>query len=62
MNFTNKTILITGASSDIGKECATQLVSKGANLIITARSKQELNALSQQLTTRHNNIWVKSSL
>ncbi|WP_133471977.1 SDR family NAD(P)-dependent oxidoreductase [Paraglaciecola marina] len=59
MNFANKTILITGASSGIGKEFATQLASKGANLIITARSEHELNVLSQQLTTRHNNIWVK---
>lgn len=60
MNVKNKTILITGASSGIGKEFATQLASKGANLIITARSEDELNKLAFQLEQEYSSIWVKA--
>lgn len=49
LNFENTTILITGASSGIGKEFATQLASKGANLILTARTHSDLINLAEEL-------------
>ncbi len=57
-NFTFKsaTVLITGASSGIGKAFAESLASKGANLILTARTESELVKLSQELTSLHTNI------
>ncbi len=59
MNVKNKTVLITGASSGIGKEFATQLAGKGASLIITARSEDALNKLASQLEQEYTGIWVK---
>ena len=44
-NFKNKTILITGASSGIGECFAKTLDELGANLILTARSKDKLDQM-----------------
>lgn len=60
LNFERKTILITGASSGIGKEFAKQLASKGANLILTARTYSDLKKLAEELEKKHTNIWVKA--
>ena len=42
MNFTNKTIWITGASSGIGKALALALSKKEVNLILSARNSNQL--------------------
>lgn len=42
-SLNNKTILITGASSGIGRETAIKCSEAGAKLIITGRDKQRLN-------------------
>ena len=47
------TALITGASSGIGKELARYHASLGGNLIITARRKNELDALKDELQKAH---------
>jgi short-subunit dehydrogenase len=60
LNFENTTILITGASSGIGKEFAKQLASKGANLILTARTHSDLMNLAEELESEHTNIWIKT--
>jgi short-subunit dehydrogenase len=60
LNFENTTILITGASSGIGKEFAKQLASKGANLILTARTHSDLINLAEELESEHTNIWIKT--
>lgn len=39
----NKTILITGASSGIGRGCAVECSKAGANLILVARNETELH-------------------
>ena len=45
MNFTNKTIWITGASSGIGKALALALSKKEVNLILSARNSNRLEAV-----------------
>jgi len=49
MDFKNITVLITGASSGIGKETAVQFAKKGSNVILVARRKQKLEQLSNNL-------------
>ena len=58
--FENTTILITGASSGIGKEFSKQLASKGANLILTARTHSDLIYLAEELESEYTNIWIKT--
>ncbi len=41
MPFTNRTVLITGASRGIGKAIALRLAQEGANIIIAAKSVEE---------------------
>jgi enoyl-[acyl-carrier-protein] reductase (NADH) len=48
-NIKNKTILITGASSGIGKEIAFQCSEAGANVIIVGRNEERLNSILNQL-------------
>ena len=49
----NKTALITGASSGIGKELARIHAEKGGNLIIVARREDKLNELKVELEEKH---------
>ena len=49
MNFNNKTVWITGASSGIGKELAVQFAKQGARLILSARNVDKLHQLCHQL-------------
>ena len=49
MDLRNKTVLVTGASRGLGKETAIALSKKGARLILTARSREDLNKVQQQI-------------
>ena len=54
LNLNNKTALITGASKGIGKAIAESLANEGCNLVLTARSGNNLNELKTELQKRYN--------
>ena len=45
----NKVIIITGASSGIGKALAFALAKKGNKLVLAGRNKEKLNAVLQKI-------------
>ena len=49
----NKTILVTGASSGIGKAIAIECTKIGAQVVITGRNEQRLAETYEQLEGRH---------
>jgi NAD(P)-dependent dehydrogenase (short-subunit alcohol dehydrogenase family) len=50
LNLKNKSILVTGASSGIGREIAIQLDKHDANIIISGRDKERLNNTRDELS------------
>jgi NAD(P)-dependent dehydrogenase (short-subunit alcohol dehydrogenase family) len=44
-----KTILVTGASSGLGRQCAISISQYGGTVIITGRNKENLDETFQQL-------------
>ncbi len=54
MKLNNKTILITGASSGIGKELAVQLAARGNRLLLIARRENLLKELIESLDTENS--------
>ena len=48
-NYKDKIVLITGASSGIGRAAALEFGKKGAKLALTGRNKEELILLQNEL-------------
>lgn len=51
-----KTILITGASSGIGRSAALLFAHEGANVVITARRKPQLERVAEDITADGGNV------
>ncbi|MBU1355741.1 MAG: SDR family oxidoreductase [Candidatus Edwardsbacteria bacterium] len=53
IEFKNKIVLITGASSGIGQASAVEFAKHGAKLILAARRKDRLDELASKLVNEH---------
>jgi hypothetical protein len=51
-DWTNQWVLITGASSGIGRQFAIELARRGANLVLCSRNRARLEALADDLNTQ----------
>ena len=56
MNFKGKTVLITGASRGIGRECALEFARQGASNIIIGYNKSEAQALELEAILKAQGI------
>ncbi len=54
MSVSNKTVLITGASSGIGEACAAAFAKSGARLILCARNLEKLQEIASGLEREHH--------
>ena len=54
VDYKGKVALITGASTGIGKAYATELAAKGSHVIVVARSKDKLEALAKDLSSKYS--------
>lgn len=52
-SLTGKTVLVTGASSGIGRAAAIEISKAGAKVIITGRNEERLKAVHSSLTDSH---------
>jgi 17beta-estradiol 17-dehydrogenase / very-long-chain 3-oxoacyl-CoA reductase len=51
--------VVTGASDGLGKEFATQLASKGFNVVLVSRTQSKLDALAQELENKYSGVQTK---
>jgi short-subunit dehydrogenase len=58
VDFKNQVILITGASSGIGKEAAIEFAKLGANIVLVARKKDKLEQTANELKKFDTSILV----
>src|SRR6185436_3105916 len=54
MDWANKVVLITGASSGIGRGLAVELARRGAKLGLVARRKELLDEIVEEIRSRAN--------
>jgi short-subunit dehydrogenase len=61
VDFNNKVVILTGASSGIGYELAKRLAKENAKLVIAARRDDILRDLSEEISTPDNEIIIRKT-
>ncbi len=51
--WTDKVVVVTGASSGIGAACVKAFAAEGATVVLAARSTDKMKSIAQQLPTDH---------
>lgn len=54
MNYKNKVVIVTGASSGIGLACAKEFCSLGANVVLASRSEEKIKSYSHELSCENS--------
>jgi len=54
VDLSNRCVLVTGASSGIGRACAEAFAARGCRLLLAARRKERLDATATDLRQRHD--------
>jgi serine 3-dehydrogenase len=62
VDLTKRCVLITGASSGIGKACAEAFAAQSCRLLLAARRKERLNELSAALREKHGAVVLTVAL
>ncbi len=62
MELAGKTVLVTGASSGIGLECARVLAPLGVRLLLVARRQERLDQLAQELAQNYQTPCLPQTL
>ena len=52
MDLTGKTAIVTGGTKGIGKAIAVALLNAGANIVVSARTSQEIDAVVNELSSQ----------
>lgn len=61
--FSNKVVVITGASSGIEKVCAFEFAKKGAFVVLAARNDNELKIIEDEIKLQGGNaFWIKADV
>lgn len=61
-HLNNKTILVTGASSGIGRQVAISIAEMGGNIVLTGRNKEELEVTLSKLTKGNHQLYAADLL
>ena len=61
-HLNNKTILVTGASSGIGRQVAISISEMGGNVVLSGRKKAELEVTLSNLTKGNHQIYAADLL
>lgn len=62
-NYKNKVVIITGASSGIGKSCAFEFARQGAKVVLASRSEDELKEVEAEIKKKGGDaIFVKTDV
>ena len=61
-NFKNKVIVITGASSGIGKACAFEFAGQGAKVVLAARNIAELEIIEDIINKQGGDAYNRKSV
>jgi len=62
-NYNNKVVIITGASSGIGKACAFEFARQGAKIVLASRNENELKKIEDEIKKQGGDaIFVKTDV
>lgn len=59
MKLENKTIIVTGSGRGIGEYIAKRLGREGANVVVTARTREDIEKVSRDINTPYLNTGIK---